>query len=220
MINDQNEPAKILTPEILVSGQRVRLLAMETLKSKWTSTIVGSRQGKYLVLESPRVNSLPVIFEDDSLWSINFIRQGRIFNFESRVLSSIARPYPLVFFSFPLRVEMANLRVDKRYPVNIPFIAERVQEADPPFQAKGLLLDISWGGGLAATVVELPDDHLKLSLFVGDAASIEGLVVEKRGSRSQSGTFYTGLSFAVNKPEIMDLLGELISDFESTPLRI
>jgi hypothetical protein len=220
MISEQNDPDKTLTPEILQSGQRVRLLAMETLKSKWTSTIIGCRRGRYLILDSPKVNNLPVIFEDNSLWSINFIRLGRVYNFESRVLAAIARPYPLVFFSFPLKVEVANLRTEKRYPVNIPFIVERAKGDYPSFQAKGLLLDLSLGGGLAASSVEFPEGPLAVSLFIGDSVAIEGLVVEKRGSRSQQGTFYTGLSFTGNKPEVMDHLGELISDFESIPLRL
>ena len=209
-----------LTPEVLASGQRVRLLAMETLKSKWTSTIVGSRKGRYIILEAPRINSLPVIFEDNSPWSINFIRHGRVYNFESLVLASVARPFPLVFFSFPLKVEVANLRTEKRYPVNIPFTVAKAQDDSPAFMAKGLILDLSMGGGLAASSVELPDGPLKVSLWIGEESAIDGLLVEKRGSRSQLGTFYTGLSFTGNKPEVMDMLGELINDIESIPLRL
>ena len=219
-MSELSDPSKTLTPEVLVSGQRVRLLAMETLKSKWSTVIVGSRKGRYLILEVPKVNSLPVLFEDDSPWSINFIRQGRIYNFQSRVLSTIARPVPLVFFSFPETVEVANLRTEKRYPVNIPFVVERAREAPSPFQGKGLLLDLSMGGGLAASSVELPDGPLAISLWLDDDSTISGLLAEKRGSRSQQGTFYTGLSFLPNKPEVMDRLGELIQDIENIPLRL
>jgi hypothetical protein len=222
-MSEANDPAKTLSPETLVSGQRVRLLAMETLKSKWTTTVVGSRVGRYVILEVPKVNSLPVLFEDDSPWSVNYIRHGRVFNFQSRVLASIARPFPLVFLSWPAKVEVANLRNEKRYPVNIPFIVERAGDDEGeagPFRAKGLLLDLSWGGGLAATSAELPDGPLKVNLWLDENNSIEGLLVEKRGGRSQQGTFYTGLSFTANKSEVMDRLGELIQDIESIPLRL
>jgi c-di-GMP-binding flagellar brake protein YcgR len=219
-MTEASKPDTVLTAEILLTGQRVRLLAMETVKSKWTTTIVGSRRGRYIILEAPRINSLPVIFEDNSPWSVNFIRQGRVYNFESQVLASIARPYPLVFFSFPTRVEVANLRTERRYPVNIPFTVEGASRDGPDFQAKGLLLDLSWGGGLAASSVELPEGLLTLDLFLSDESTIAGLMAEKRGGRSQQGTFYTGLSFVANKPEVMDRLGELISDIESVPLRL
>jgi c-di-GMP-binding flagellar brake protein YcgR len=219
-MSELNDSAKILTPEVLISGQRVRLLAVETLKSKWTTTIVGSRQGRYLILEVPRVNSLPVLFEDNSPWSVNFIRQGRIYNFVSRVLSTIARPVPLVFLSYPDKVEVANLRTEKRYPVNIPFTVAGAAETASAFQAKGLLLDLSWGGGLAASSVELPDGPLSVSLWLDDSSAVNGLVAEKRGSRSQQGTFYTGLSFLSSKSEVMDRLGELIQDIENIPLRL
>jgi c-di-GMP-binding flagellar brake protein YcgR len=220
-MSENTEPGLlVLTPEILLSGQRVRLLAMETLKSKWTTVIVGSRKGRYLVLEVPRVNGLPVLFEDNSPWSVNFIRQGRIYNFDSRVTATIARPFPLVFLTWPDIVETANLRTEKRYPVNIPFIVEGTRDSDPPFQAKGLLLDLSWGGGLAASSVELPEGPLRISLWLDDNNSIDGLMAERKGSRGQQGTYYTGLSFLPNKSEVMDRLGELIEDIENIPLRL
>jgi c-di-GMP-binding flagellar brake protein YcgR len=219
-MSDSHDPSKIVTPEILLSGQRVRLLAMETLKSKWTTTIVGSRQGRYIILDVPRINGLPVLFRDESPWSINFIRQGRVYNFDSLVLASTARPFPLVFFTFPERVEVSNLRNEKRYPVNIPFIVERTDGDLPPFRAKGLLLDLSWGGGLAASQVELPDGPLRVDLYLDETNAVDGLMVEKRGSRSQQGTYYTGLSFISHRSDVMDRLGEFLQDIESIPLRI
>jgi c-di-GMP-binding flagellar brake protein YcgR len=219
-MSEPSDPSRLLTPEILTSGQRVRLLAMETIKSKWTTTIVGMRKGRFIILDVPKVNNLPVLFEDNSHWSVNFIRQGSVFSFESRVLSSLARPVPLVFFTFPDAVEVANLRTEKRYPVSIPFSAGRARQGDPPFQAKGLLLDLSMGGGLAASAMELPDGPLAVSLWLDDTSAIDGLVAEKRGSRSQQGTYYTGLSFLPNRGEVMDRLGELIQDIENIPLRL
>jgi hypothetical protein len=193
---------------------------MESVKSKWTTILVGSRKGRYIIFEIPRVNSLPVLFEDNSLWSINFIRQGNIYNFSSRVLTSINRPIPLVFFAFPDTVEVANLRNEKRYPVNIPFIAQSYEADMEPFRTKGLLLDLSWGGGLAASSVELPNGPLKVSLYLDETISIDGLLMEKKGSRNQQGTFYTGLSFLPNQATVMDRLGEFIQDIENIPLRL
>jgi c-di-GMP-binding flagellar brake protein YcgR len=209
---------RLLTPEVLVSGQIVRLMAMETIKSKWTTSVVGCRKNRYIILEIPRINGLPVIFEDNSNWSINFIRQGHIYNFKSRAISSISRPFPLIFFSYPDVVEVANLRNEKRYPVNIPFVAQT--DSETPFQVKGLFLDLSWGGGLAATTVEIPDEPLRISLYINGSSSIDGLIMEKKGSRNKQGTFYTGLSFLPNQSPVIDQLGVFIQDIENIPLRL
>ncbi|MDR1109618.1 MAG: flagellar brake protein [Deltaproteobacteria bacterium] len=207
--------------EALVPGQRVRLLALETTKSKWTSVLIGCRPGRYLVIEVPRVNGLPIVLEERSQWSINFINRGQIYYFSSEIIASISRPFALAFLSWPAKVEISNLRTDKRYPVNIPVTMHQA-EGSCEIVAKGLLLDLSWGGCLAASTVELPDQMpLAMTMYLDSNNIIEGLLVEKKGSRIQQGTFYTGLSFmTTNKSEIMDRLTEFLSDIESIPLRL
>jgi c-di-GMP-binding flagellar brake protein YcgR len=216
-----NGEQQVLSPEILFPGQRIRLMALGTVKSKWTTVLIGSRPGRYLILEVPKINGLPVVLDEGSDWSITFISRGQIFIFPSTIVSTINRPFSLAFLSWPAAVEISNLRTDKRYPVNIPVtFAEAENMSD--LIAKGLLLDLSWGGCLAASTVELPEQTLlSMTMYLDSNNAIEGLIVEKKGSRNQQGTFYTGLSFvASNKVEVTDRLTEFLSDIESMPLRL
>ncbi|MDR0355700.1 MAG: flagellar brake protein [Deltaproteobacteria bacterium] len=211
----------IFSADTLTPGQRVRLLAMESIKSKWSTVLIGSRPQRYIVLEVPKINGLPIVLDEQSQWSVTFINKGQIFSFPSNIISTINRPFPLAFLSWPENVSISNLRTDKRYPVNIPITFSRLEGAKEPI-AKGLLLDLSWGGCLAATTMDIPEEEsLSLNLYLDNDTVIEGLLVEKKGGRNQQGTFYTGLSFLPsNKVEVTDRLGDFLNEIENMPLRL
>jgi c-di-GMP-binding flagellar brake protein YcgR len=210
-----------LNPEMLVCGQQVRLLAIETTRSKWTTVLIGARPGKYIVLEVPKVNGLPVYLDDSAHWHINFIIRGQIITFSSKVIGTASRPIPLVFFSYPESIVVSNLRTEKRYPVNIPVTIEETAEPRRVL-TKGLLLDLSWSGCLTASAVEMPNNEpLSMNLYLSSEEVIEGLLIERKGSRFQLGTYYTGFGFLPNNNnKVIEKLGEYISDIESMHLRI
>jgi c-di-GMP-binding flagellar brake protein YcgR len=215
------ETFSALPPEILACGLRVRLLAMETTKSKWNTLLIGARPGRFLIFDMPKANNTSVRLDDASRWSVNFISHGQVFTFQSEVVGSTFRPYPLVFFSWPDGVDVSNLRNDKRYPVNIPITIETSDESRL-LLGKGLVLDLSWGGCLAASTSEIPESSLlRMNIYIDEANIIEGLLVEKKSCRNKQGTFYTGFSFLpVNPPALTDRIGEIINEIESSPLRI
>jgi c-di-GMP-binding flagellar brake protein YcgR len=216
-----SESLPSLSPEVLVCGLRIRILAMETTKSRWNTVLIGARPGRYLIFDMPKVNNMPVKLDEGSRWAVNFITHGQIFTFHSEVVGSCYRPFPLVFFSYPDSIEISNLRNDKRYPVNIPVTVETLGDS-PELVSKGLILDLSWGGCLAASTVEIPDNIiLNMTMYLDNTTTIQGLLVEKKSSRSKQGTHYTGFSFpASNSVEVMDRLGEFIQEIESIPLRL
>jgi hypothetical protein len=169
------------------------------------------------------VNGIPLRFDDTSKWSVNFINNGQIFNFNCEVLGSCARPASLVFMSYPKSVDQANLRNNKRYPVNIPMTLEgAVGELKGQILAKGLILDLSLGGCLAATTVELPPETpLLLKMYLDDKKTISGLQVERKSGRQASGTYYSGLSFLpTNNQEVYTQISDIINGIENIPLRI
>jgi c-di-GMP-binding flagellar brake protein YcgR len=194
---------------------------METTKSRWNTVLIGARPGRYLIFDMPKVNNMPVKLDEGSRWSITFITNGRIFTFNGEVIGSCYRPFPLVFFTYPETIEISNLRNDKRYPVNIPITLNTANDT-PELITKGLLLDLSWGGCLTASTVEIPKDvTLLMNLYLDGSNTIEGLMVEKKSCRNKQGTFYTGFSFLSSNPvAVTDRLGEFISEIESIPLRL
>jgi c-di-GMP-binding flagellar brake protein YcgR len=210
-------------PDSLAPGLKVRLLAMETTKSKWDTIYIGSKPKRYLILEQPRINGLPIKFDDNSKWSINFINNGQIFNFRCEVIGTCSRPVPLLFLSYPDSVETANLRNNKRYPVRIPMTVEAAAEEGPEEPlAKGLILDLSLGGCLAATTADLPPERtLLVTLYFDDKKIINGVKMEKKSGRRVMGTFYSGLSFLpTNSPEVNNQVTDIINDIENIPLRL
>ncbi|MDR2460077.1 MAG: flagellar brake protein [Deltaproteobacteria bacterium] len=216
-----SETQSILPPEVLVTGLRLRILAMETTKSKWNTILIGARHNRYLIFDMPKINNMPVRLDDGSRWSVNFITHGQLFTFNSEVLGSTYRPFPLVFFSYPSNVEISNLRNDKRYPVNIPVIIETLGN-NPAILTKGLILDLSWGGCLTASSDEIPDNEtLNMTLYLDESNTIDKLLVEKKSSRQKQGTFYTGFSFIASNPvSVTDRLAEFLHEIESIPLRL
>ncbi|MDR1038963.1 MAG: flagellar brake protein [Deltaproteobacteria bacterium] len=216
-----SDPLSTLPSEVLICGLRIRLLAMETTKSKWTTVFIGARPGRFLIFEMPRANNTPVRLDEASRWSVNFISNGQVYTFSSEVVGSAFRPYPLVFFAWPEAVDVSNLRTDKRYPVNIPITIE-TGSGPPQLLGKGLILDLSWGGCLAASTSEIPEGiPLRMNIYLDSVNTIEGLMIERKSCRNKQGTFYCGFSFLpTNHPTILDRIGEIITEIESSPLRI
>jgi c-di-GMP-binding flagellar brake protein YcgR len=219
------QAAQTINTDDLTVGLRVRLMAMETTKSKWSTTLVGAKFGRYLIFETPRVNGIPVVFDEGSRWSVNFIARGHVYLFDGEVLGVINRPTSLLFFSYPNKADISNLRTDKRYPVRIQATIKAMTN-DSDVLARVLVLDLSSGGCLTVSSTEIPESGpMKMNLYLegveGEDASIEGVLIEKKTStRSQHGTFFTGFSFpSTNSTTVFDKLVAIISNLENTPLR-
>lgn len=228
-----------LPPDILVSGTTIRLLALETTKAKWTTMLIGSRPGRYLVVEMPRMGGAPVKLDEGTRWSINFISQGSVYSFDSEVLGYTFRLVPLLFLSYPTEVEVANLRNDKRYPVNIPAVAkvvalspepagapeedeEEVAAQAPEGELKTLVVDISEGGFMMISPEQLPlESTIESTFYLPGSATIEHIQAMVKTCRGKPGGYLTGLSLnPSNSPETMDHIGELINSIENMPLRL
>lgn len=222
----------VLSPEQLICGLRIRLLALETTKSKWSTVLVGARPGRYLIVEMPTVAGCPMKLDIDSRWAVNFINNGMVYSFNSEVIGYTYRMVPLLFLQYPQTVEVASLRTMKRYPVNIPAILNVAGTSDEPNpdhaplkvgdEFKALMVDISEGGCLVATTAYLhPGSILRLTLFLPKGGPIKDVFAEVKTCRSQSMAHYAGLSFSkVTMPESSNLVTDLINSLENSPLRI
>ena len=222
---------KPLSPDVLISGTSIRLLALETTKSKWTTILIGSRPGRYLIVEMPKVAGAPVKLDDGTRWAANFISKGAVYSFQTEVLGYTYRLVPLLFLDYPKETEIANLRTEKRYPVNIPIIFKIVDESAPetpdgvPIPSgpqKALVVDISEGGFMMACPAPLPPDaNIEASFYLPKTEPINGIRAVARACRGKPGGYFIGLAFhQSNLPEVWTRLGDLIANIESTPLRL
>ena len=224
---------KTLSPDILICGTSIRLLALETTKSKWTTTFIGSRPGRYLIVEMPRVAGAPVKLDDGTRWAANFISKGAVYSFNTEVLGYTYRLVPLLFLEYPKEVEVANLRTEKRYPVNIPMVftieedplAEALGESDPAQagkKTKALAVDISEGGFMMASPVDMPPEtNIEATFYLPSGESINGINATVRACRGKPGGYFIGMAYnQSNQPEVLSRLGDLIANIENMPLRL
>ncbi|MDL2226945.1 flagellar brake protein [Deltaproteobacteria bacterium OttesenSCG-928-M10] len=216
---------KGLSPDILICGTSIRLLALETTKSKWSTVFIGSRPGRYLIVEMPKVAGAPVKLDDNTRWSANFISKGAVYSFNTEVIGYTYRLVPLLFLEYPQEVEVANLRTEKRYPVHIPIISE-VLEGSEELSAKGLLkalvVDISEGGFMMACPVALePDTVIETTFYLPKKEPMAGIKAVVRACRGKPGGYFIGLAYSQsNSPEVWSRLKDLIISIENMPLRL
>lgn len=223
---------KTLSPDALICGSSIRLLALETTKSKWTTTFIGSRPGRYLIVDMPKLAGAPVKLDDGTRWAANFISKGAVYSFNTEVLGYTYRLVPLLFLSYPTDVEVANLRTEKRYPVNIPVVftitgippaEEGAEPVSPPSDAlKALIVDISEGGFMMACPLPLPlDTTIEAALYLPKGEPIGGVKATVRACRGKPGGCFIGLAYdQSNPPGVMERLNALISNIENMPLRL
>ena len=239
--------AKTLSPDVLICGTSIRLLALETTKSKWTTILIGSRPGRYLIVEMPKVAGAPVKLDDGTRWAANFISKGAVYSFTTEVLGYTYRLVPLLFLEYPAEVAVANLRTEKRYPVNIPVIstvvslpkpepggkpeaADKTDPAGKPEAAgktpavplKALVVDISEGGFMMACPSPLkPETVIEATFYLPKEEPISGIQAMVRACRGKPGGYFIGLAYnQSNRPETLSRLGDLISSIENMPLRL
>ncbi|MDL2260343.1 flagellar brake protein [Deltaproteobacteria bacterium OttesenSCG-928-K17] len=224
---------KNLLPDALVAGTSLRLLALETTKSKWTTVIIGARPGRFIVVEMPKMAGAPVKLDEGTRWAVNFINKGAVYSFNTEVLGYTFRMVPLLFLSYPDEVEVSNLRNEKRYPVNIP-LSLVVTEAPPEnenvpentlpvgLELRALVVDISEGGFMMAAPAGLPvETVVDITFHLPKDESITGIKAVVRTSRGGSAGHLMGLAYTPDiSPETADRLTAFIASIENMPLRL
>lgn len=222
---------KNLPPDVLICGTGIRLMALETTKSKWTTVLIGAKPGRYLVAEMPKVAGAPVKLDEGTCWAVNFISKGAVYSFNTEVLGYTYRMAPLLFLAYPEEVEVANLRTEKRYPVNIPVVCRVTGLPDAlegeerrviPSPLKALAVDISEGGFMMACPSPLEQEAtIEATFHLPKEEPITGIQAVVRTCRGKAGGYFIGLAYSPsNQPETLNRLGDLISNIENMPLRL
>ncbi len=219
-----------LSPDALICGAVIRLMALGSNKSRWSVIFVGAKPDYYLIVEPPRLNGAAVKHEEGSVWSANFIRRGVLYTFETEVLGHTWRPAPLMFLRYPAEVQAVNLRSEKRYPVQIPLVAEIIrppaaeegEDAAEMGLIKALAVDISEHGFLMASPLALArETYLSANFYLPKDEVLSGVQALVRDCHSRSGGHFVGLSYdPSNPPEVQARLKNLIDGIENMPLRL
>lgn len=123
-------------------------LSMEVrgIDEKLVSPLVGFSRGKYVVTQLPSLaeSNKEVLFQHlyaGNPVTVRYLEAGAVFGFRSEIIKYLFSPFPLLFLTFPVRVESFNLRRHKRISCLLP-VSARIGEAD----YSGLMTDLSLSG--------------------------------------------------------------------------
>ncbi len=223
-----------LSPDVLVCGTTIRLVALEATKSKWTTILIGSRPGRYIIVEMPKVAGGPVKLDDGSRWAATFISRGSVHTFQTVVEGYTYRLTPLLFLSYPKEAEITGLRTEKRYPVNIPMTmslvglppdAENADQIMEQFSAgplKALVVDLSEGGFLMASPVPLPlESAIEATFYLPREEVMSHVKSVVKACRGKPGSYFVGLSYLPGiDVSALSRIKDIITEIENMPLRL
>ncbi len=112
---------------------------------RFKTPLVGLLRPEYLAVKLPVKRSLIDLLTPKRVSTIRFMNsEGQIYGFESAVINVAVRPFPLLFLSYPEKLDVLNLRRYERADCFSPgalYVGEESAEKLP-----GMLVNISKGG--------------------------------------------------------------------------
>lgn len=150
----------------LQTGDRIQLQFAQNLENlRVKVNLLGFLAGGSLIVTAPESKGkLLMMREGQSLVARIFVGE-RIVAFNTQVLRVCTRPYHYLHLSYPEQPKQVVVRTSRRVALSLPVEVKRVGAAA---WAEALLLDLSVGGGLLASDVELGavNDRLEVSAIV------------------------------------------------------
>ncbi|MBU1248369.1 MAG: flagellar brake protein [Proteobacteria bacterium] len=111
------------------------------VKERIKCSLVGWSKEEFVALKAPLTPGIRSRVTTGSQLAIRYLHEGNLIGFRAEYIDFIARPFPLLFVSYPFRFEKHALRGNRRVGCN--FLAT-VSVRGATYQ--GIILDISHGG--------------------------------------------------------------------------
>lgn len=214
----------MLTPDVLAPGTRIKLVAFSSTKAKLSSTLLGYKLNKCLIIERPTSRGISARVGDGTEWTVSFINEGNMVYFTAHVLGTSTHPMPLVFLSYPEKVEINVLRQTKRFPVFIKGnLSYKAPNPESGVQRTEIIIsDISEGGcQLGSKIRCSPGEIVHLELDLPKDQHLSGLKAEVKSCNDLGGKYLMGVSFGVSATsEIYKGIQQFINELKAIPLRI
>lgn len=137
-------------------GMRVNLeqgsrfvIRMEGREDPLDGVLVGQEPHQYLIVRITADTGIDDRIRPGTRFQLSYVYLGDDYGFDSAVLGTIEKPYPLTFISYPERVRCSDPRQNKRVSCYIPATMVHSDR-----RVKGVVSDISRNG--CRFVVKLP----------------------------------------------------------------
>lgn len=161
---------------------------------KYTVRLLGWDEGRFLMLELPKVGGSPVIIQPKTLLKCRVAsKKGLVLTFESISLDSVITPYQLLFISYPNRFDIILVRSSER----VPLLLSAKVKVDGSEQ-DGYIVDMSEGGiGLEIPEGIKEGSEVRVTFVLPDGEPVDNLLCEVRRSQWQKerGVYNLGLRF-------------------------
>jgi len=205
MTKRDNERADKTSPAEFEVAVGVKMsLDIRGIDEKLTSVLVGYCRGKYVVSQLPSLaeSNKEVLFQHlyaGNPITVRYLDAGAVFGFRCEIIKYLFSPFPLLFLTFPLRVESFNLRRHKRISCLLP-VSVCVGETS----YSGLMTDLSLSGcgvGLSIMRKYQPaigvDDEVRLSCPLFGENGDSTLNCQIKRAAADAGKLELGLKFTV-----------------------
>ncbi|MBF0481236.1 MAG: flagellar brake protein [Desulfovibrionaceae bacterium] len=122
------------------------LLEIQGVNAKLNSSFVGLVKNKFLITQMPVL----VDFEKEQLLqhlypenktTVRYLNMGTVLGFQSQIIKYIMVPFPMLFLTYPRKVESLNLRKHRRIRCVFPAVANFDSK-----QLEVIIVDLSDGG--------------------------------------------------------------------------
>lgn len=200
-------PARVLTV-----GLPLQLtMLLERGQTQCASTLLGWKEGSFLICELPFQNGRAVEFRAGVPCLVRYFLAGSVVGYRSEIRKGQFSPEPLLFLSFPRKIEQVVLRRHPRITVNQPVSLMRVDETASPMWAAplvGNLKDLSVAGCrlvLLDSWVELPPGaQLRLDFELPGLGYIMNLTGLVKNAVDHPGKLVCGVEFKFNQTEYVE----------------
>lgn len=110
-------------------------------ESRHMFSLIGMDIDEILIVKPKAFPQVLHLIEEGVSVVVRYLSNGKVFGFRSRILGKVVKPLPMVFLSYPDRLETINLRQKERIYCYLPAQLLTAQATLP-----GMVVDLSEGG--------------------------------------------------------------------------
>ncbi len=194
------------------------LMELTGLSVRMYSYFIGMIKGRYILTQLPISNehSKEQIFQflyPQNKVTVRYIQDGAALGFTCELIKYIMAPFPMLFLSFPPKIETYELRKHRR--LNCLFQASTLI-GDQPF--KSMITDLSHSGCQVIIPTDgndhqfIVDDVIRLhctALLSENGSAIEGRVMRVQKSDQK---YSIGLKFKALVPDVDQQIKDFVAD--------
>lgn len=192
-------------------------LSQDETHAQYGSSILGWKQGSWLICEWPFHLGTPVPCGPGSGVLLRYIYQGKMIGYRSEVLTTQIQPFPFLFLTYPSSLDEVALRKHSRMQASEPILLRHANDGLPVSASGtlthigGLLTDLSIAGCailLQRPVQEfLPGMVLRVEFEIVGTGRVGNLACLIRNVSMQGSDTLLGVEFRFDGKETIEYRG-------------